>query len=347
MKQLLSLLFALLIVLGLAACRQEEPVATVTAPTVTQPVLQNLPQTPPATTGPTETATEPASTMPETVVSFSDLQYLTFTFSSGAGGWQTRLVIAPDGSFTGEFRDTNMGITAPEYPNGSVELCPFTGSFTHREQIDKHTYVLTLDDLTCAVTPGTVEIRDGVCYTYRTPYGLENAKELLLYLPGTPVSDLPEAFRNWVGLSAEVETLPFYGLYDPVGENGFSGRSSAEQLQQQVVDTEIISEQLNTWISSAANQADMSGYAIRKYALWEQVLQDLLSGMSDLLPTATMEAITAEQQQWLQAREAEVAETVAQMDADSYYDFVSNAAAAKITRNRVYELLELLPASGC
>lgn len=344
MKQLLSLLFAMLIVLGLAACRQDEPVATVTAPTVTQPVLQSLP---PATTGPTEAATEPAPTVPETVVSFSDLQYLTFTFSSGAGGWQTRLVIAPDGSFTGEFRDTNMGITAPEYPKGSVELCPFTGSFTRREQIDEHTYVLTLGNLTCAITPWTVEIRDGVCYTYRTPYGLENAKELLLYLPGAPVSDLPEAFRNWVGLSAEAETLPFYGLYDPEGENGFSGRSTAEQLQQQVADTEIISEQLNTWISSAANQADMSGYAIRKYAIWEQMLQDLLAGMSDLLPTATMETLTAEQQQWLQAREAEVAETVAQMDADSYYDFVSNAAAAKITRNRVYELLELLPVSGC
>lgn len=346
MKQLLSILFALLVFFGLAACSREEPVATVTAPTVTQPVLRDLPQKVSDVPGTTEAPTQPSAVSPEAAPSFSDLQYLTFTFSNGTGGWQTRLVIAPDGSFTGEFRDTNMGITGADYPKGSVELCNFSGTFSDREQIDDHTCSLTLDALTCDIAPGTVEIREGIRYTYRTPYGLENAKALLLYLPGAPIADLPIAFRNWVGLStAEDGVLPFYGLYDPVGETGFSGSATAAQLCQQVTDAEARSEQFNTWISSAENQADMAGYAVQKYALWERVLTDLWNGMTLLLPSATMDTLTQEQQQWLQTRDTEVADTVAQMDAEAYYDFVSNAAAAKITRSRVYELLEYLPVS--
>lgn len=52
--------------------------------------------------------------------SYKDLKGLTFAFSSGAGAWGTVLTVLEDGSFEGNYHDTNMGDTGEEYPNGSV-----------------------------------------------------------------------------------------------------------------------------------------------------------------------------------------------------------------------------------
>lgn len=42
---------------------------------------------------------------------FSEFKNTVFTFSSGAGAWMTELQIREDGSFWGQFEDTNMGET--------------------------------------------------------------------------------------------------------------------------------------------------------------------------------------------------------------------------------------------
>lgn len=51
----------------------------------------------------------PAETEPAAEFSFADLQRLQFCFTSGAGGWCTLLAVRPDGSFYGEYHDTDMG----------------------------------------------------------------------------------------------------------------------------------------------------------------------------------------------------------------------------------------------
>ena len=43
-------------------------------------------------------------------------------FSSGAGAWRTTLTLNRDGSFSGSFRDSDMGDRTDDYTNGTVYL---------------------------------------------------------------------------------------------------------------------------------------------------------------------------------------------------------------------------------
>ena len=45
---------------------------------------------------------------------------MTYIFTSGVGAWETELTLYADGTFTGQFHDSNMGETGYGYPNGTV-----------------------------------------------------------------------------------------------------------------------------------------------------------------------------------------------------------------------------------
>ncbi|WP_312636878.1 hypothetical protein [Oscillibacter sp.] len=156
--------------------------------------------------------------------SFSDISELEFWFGSGAGAWRTVLYVADDGSFEGLYTDSDMGSADTDYPNGTCYSSEFTGTFTTPEKVDEYTYSVEIQDLTLSKEPGTEEIRDGIKYLYSEPYGLDDAKELLFYLSGAPVKDLPEGYLSWArGYGDTIEeTLPFYGLYNVGGDQGFS-----------------------------------------------------------------------------------------------------------------------------
>ena len=79
---------------------------------------------------------------------FKEIAGKTFYFCSGAGGWDTHIVIEEDGSFTGDYHDTNMGETGDGYPHGTTYKCIFSGKFTVTEQKDDRTFVMKLDYLT-------------------------------------------------------------------------------------------------------------------------------------------------------------------------------------------------------
>jgi hypothetical protein len=168
----------------------------------------------------TEETTIPTTS--EAEFSFSDLEHWVFQFSSGAGGWGTNLQIAADGSFSGDYHDSEMGSIAEEYPNGSIYISVFTGQFGQPEKLDAYTYALKPESIDYEIQPGTSQIRDGIRYCYSEAHGLAGAQELLLYLPGTPIAELPEDFLLWANLyGSESSELPFYGLYDPVNTTGF------------------------------------------------------------------------------------------------------------------------------
>lgn len=152
----------------------------------------------------------------------------TFVFSSGVGAWDTQVSIAPDGSFAGTYHDSDMGDTGENYPNGTEYICEFNGQFSQPTQVNDYTWSVQLESVHTDGIPDTQEIRDGIRYIYSTPYGIEGGEEFLIYLPGAPVADLPEGFRNWVGTQLvdadnnQVTELPFYGLYNVKMEQGFS-----------------------------------------------------------------------------------------------------------------------------
>ncbi|WP_369284111.1 hypothetical protein [Oscillibacter sp. GMB15532] len=166
--------------------------------------------------------TEPGAQTEE--FSFSDISELEFWFGSGAGGWRTVLYVADDGSFEGVYTDSDLGSAGADFPDGTCYISEFTGTFTAPKKVDEYTYSVEIQDLTLSKEPGTEEIQDGIKYLYSEPYGLDDAKELLFYLPGTPVKELPEGYLSWArGYGDTIEEmLPFYGLYNVGGDQGFS-----------------------------------------------------------------------------------------------------------------------------
>ncbi len=148
---------------------------------------------------------------------------LTFYFGSGAGAWGTELTINADGSFTGHYSDSDMGDTGPGYPNGTHYECNFSGVFSYDKKIGEYEYALKLESIEYERPAGEEYIEDGILIITTTPYGLENADECRLYLPGMATDDLPPEFLDWVRWEGTHETLPIYGLYSIEDKSGFAG----------------------------------------------------------------------------------------------------------------------------
>ncbi len=159
-------------------------------------------------------------------LSFADLDELDWTFSSGVGAWYTCIWMEEDGTFTGEFHDSEMGEADEAYPDGTVYGCLFHGKMTLGEQVDEYTWKIRVDEVELDEGQVPEVIEDGMRFVTCEPYGLKAGNDMLLYLPGTPVEKLPEDFLMWAHLYAygeDVKELPYYGLYDPQEETGFIG----------------------------------------------------------------------------------------------------------------------------
>ncbi|HHW30125.1 MAG TPA: hypothetical protein GXX20_00375 [Clostridiaceae bacterium] len=157
---------------------------------------------------------------------FSDLSKYKFIFASGVGAWQTILTVNEDGTFEGVYSDSDMGIAGEDYPHGVVYLSTFEGKFTEPEIVNDYTYSVFIEYLNLEKEIESEEIIDGIKYIYSEPYGINGAKEILIYTPEAPVKELPEGFRSWTGLMDEDDLkgkyLGFYGLYNVETESGFS-----------------------------------------------------------------------------------------------------------------------------
>ena len=176
-----------------------------------------------------------SSGMAETQLSFADLSHLEWTFSSGVGAWYTCLSMQEDGTFTGEFHDSEMGEVGEGYAEGTVYGCLFHGKMSLGEQVDEYTWKLHVDEL--ALDEGQVPevIEEEMRFVTTEPYGLKAGQDMLLYLPGTPVDKIPEGFIPWAHLDAygeDVKELPYYGLYDPQEESGFIGDTPYELYEE-------------------------------------------------------------------------------------------------------------------
>lgn len=147
-----------------------------------------------------------------------------FVFTSGAGGWETVLTINSDGTFTGEYKDSEMGDTGENYPNGTMYICNFKGKFTSPKQVDEYIYSMKLEYLEQEKNPGDEYYEEGTRYLVSEPYGFDHADEFLIYFPGIAIANLPDGFTNWLNAFLNVQTteiFPHYGIYNVGGEEGF------------------------------------------------------------------------------------------------------------------------------
>ena len=85
---------------------------------------------------------------------------------------------------------------------------------------------MSLEYLEVEGIEGQQYYEDDMRYIYSGPYGFDDADTFMFYLPGIQMSDLPEGFVDWCRGAFNVEqtdTLPYRGIYNVVGEQGFVG----------------------------------------------------------------------------------------------------------------------------
>lgn len=125
-----------------------------------------------------------------------------FMFASGTGGWSTVITVNRDGSFYGDFRDSEMGDRGEGYSQGTVYQCAFSGRFDNVEQLDEYSYKMTLVEFFMEQIPGEEWFEDDFRFVASDPYGLtamggEIATEFIFYLPNTPKTHVSEDFLIW------------------------------------------------------------------------------------------------------------------------------------------------------
>lgn len=227
MKKIISVLVLVVMVAGIAGCSFGTPANVEVLPTP-EATSVATPENEVETT-PTPEESEVPTPAPEKKISASDIFAElpeSFYFSSGVGGWWTEIAIDEDGSFEGKFQDSEMGSVGDGYPNGTIFYCDFKGKFSAPEKVDGFSYKMSLESLTLGEPEGKEYIEDEVLYKCSGPYGLEDGKTFMIYMPGAPVDKLPEGFMSWANGYTDIgDHLPadFYGLYNVEAECGFGG----------------------------------------------------------------------------------------------------------------------------
>ena len=147
-----------------------------------------------------------------------------WTFSSGVGGWSTEMRILPDGMFSGEYHDSEMGESTDAYPHGTVYGCSFMGKMTVAGKVSDGVWKIRVEELTTDGTVNEEYIDDGIRYVVTAPYGVSAGDEMLLYQPGTPMDALTEDMQFWVrahDLENTSDTLETWFLSSEKNESGF------------------------------------------------------------------------------------------------------------------------------
>ena len=151
---------------------------------------------------------------------------LELVFASGAGGWETVLTLRPDGSFTGQYSDAEMGVSSTDFPNGTRYVSEFSGRFTDIQQISDYAWSMKLSELTTEREAEQTWIEGGVRYISAEPYGVTGGNTFILYAPGTPADELPADCRDWwpdayQWRKGEIEQLEGWGLCNVETGQGF------------------------------------------------------------------------------------------------------------------------------
>lgn len=248
-----------------------------------------------------------------------------------------------------------MGCRGEGYPNGTQYICNFSGQFTEPVQVNEYTYSAQLQTLQCEQEPGTEEIIEGIKNMYSEPYGLDNAENILFYIEGAPIAELPEGYRSWVGYldlaNLQETSLPFIGLYNEAAQQGFSSAvkegsapvtEETSDIDAELAETESKAAELQGRIDSALTQEDINVLSGELYRLWDDELNSIWGRLKAILPADTMEQLTDEEIAWIEEKEAAVAAAGREASGGSMQPMLENLKGSELTKARVYVLAEYL-----
>lgn len=280
-----------------------------------------------------------------------------FIFSSGVGAWSTEIDINKDGSFSGQYHDSNAGITGEGYSGGTIYICNFKGKFTELEPKDDFTYIMRLKEISIEGTPGEVYYENGVKYIHtEVPYGFENTDEFTLYTPGVSLSELPEECLAWLaGYAIDIQktkTLPCYVIYNVNDKAGFVEEQKNQISQEQTAGNETgknredPKKRISKWETAgneierklaqeSLTQRELNICSKELYDIWD----DCLNVIWNELEEGVRESLLDEQLAWVQEKEQRIEEAGNQHKGGSMEPMVRNLEGASMTKERVYELL--------
>lgn len=190
---------------------------------------------------------------------------------------------------------------------------------------------------------------------YSEPYGLDNAENILFYIEGAPIAELPEGYRSWVGYldlaNLQETSLPFIGLYNEAAQQGFSSAvkegsapvtEETSDIDAELTETESKAAELQSRIDSALAQADINILSGELYKLWDDELNSIWGRLKTILPADTMEQLTDEEIAWIEEKEAAVAAAGREAAGGSMQPMLENLKGSELTKARVYVLAEYL-----
>lgn len=154
-----------------------------------------------------------------------DVFPMNMIYSSGAGGWRTQITLKEDGTFVGDYYDSQLGLSGVDY-DYTVYICEFYGKYEIVEQIDNYSYRLIFTEVISAKNKDAEWVEDGIKYICSEPFGVNKNTEYILYTDETPVKNLSEDALMWWPLrynyqEDNIQKLSCYGLYNETDSVGF------------------------------------------------------------------------------------------------------------------------------
>ena len=145
--------------------------------------------------------------------------------SSGAGGWRTQITLKEDGTFVGDYYDSEMGMSHTDY-DYTVNICEFSGKYEIIEKIDDYSYTFKFTEVQSEKDEGEQWIEDRIRYVSSGHWGVSVDQEYILYTDKTPIEKVSENLLVWWPYKynyeeENIKTLMCYGLYNKDEEIAF------------------------------------------------------------------------------------------------------------------------------
>ena len=112
-----------------------------------------------------------------------------WTFSSGAGAWNTEIRIATDGSFWGHYHDADGYTLYESY---------FRGRFSNIEKSTPHSYSMFVSELQTIGIPGSQYQKNYIQHIITEPAGIAKGDYIEIFIPGAKQEQLTDDHLSWL-----------------------------------------------------------------------------------------------------------------------------------------------------
>lgn len=114
-------------------------------------------------------------------------------------------------------------------------------------------------------------------------------------------------------------------------------------LDQELEEVEAQAKVLeDSFRNDSLSQVEMNMTSAEIYKLWDDELNRVWGYITQTFPEDMMEQIRAEQRAWIAERDAAIAEEGAEYEGGSIRPLIENDKGAELTRERTYELVNIL-----